>query len=117
MKLYCASDLILSWPKNGKLMTLVLVKCSRSVACSYQQSPVYRCVQYGVLPLEEAERLHQIVVERKRQLRLGGGVAAAALPTSGSKPKKKKARVIKEEGFHDPDMAVSGGEGIGRTVI
>jgi hypothetical protein len=56
--------------------------------------------------------LHKIVVERKKQVRLGGSAAAA----TAAPLKKKKTRVIKEEALDNPDLPVSG-DGIGRTVI
>jgi hypothetical protein len=73
-----------------------------------------RCVSYGVLPHDEAERLHKKVTDRKRQMRLGGGSAATS-PARKTSVKAKK-RVIKEERF-EPDLQVSGGDGIGTAVL
>eukprot|EP00539_Tryblionella_compressa_P004420 CAMPEP_0178735490 /NCGR_PEP_ID=MMETSP0744-20121128/1917_1 /TAXON_ID=913974 /ORGANISM="Nitzschia punctata, Strain CCMP561" /LENGTH=93 /DNA_ID=CAMNT_0020387865 /DNA_START=8 /DNA_END=289 /DNA_ORIENTATION=- len=50
------------------------------------------CVNYGVLSYKKAEKLFQIVSDRKRRQRLGGGAASSPAP-----PKKKKAKVIKKE--------------------
>jgi hypothetical protein len=72
------------------------------------------CVSYGVLPHDEAERLHKKVTDRKRQMRLGGGSAATS-PARKTSVKAKK-RVIKEERF-EPDLQVSGGDGIGTAVL
>mmetsp|Transcript_20198 Transcript_20198/g.56293 ORF Transcript_20198/g.56293 Transcript_20198/m.56293 type:complete len:113 (-) Transcript_20198:1634-1972(-) len=70
------------------------------------------CINYGVLSHKKAEKLHKIVTTRKRQVRTGGG-AAVVSPA----PKKKKSRLVKEEGI-DPDMAGSGGyEGVGRRSL
>ena len=69
-----------------------------------------RCVQYGVLPHDEAERLHKVVMKRKKQMR--GGVASP----SPAKKKKKKAKVIKEEA-DDMDMQVGGAEQVGSAVL
>jgi hypothetical protein len=71
-----------------------------------------RCVNYGVLPHDEAERLFEKVTKRKRKQRLGGGAASP----SPVKKKKKKAKVLKEEAV-DPEMQVSSGEAIGRASL
>ena len=80
-----------------------------------------RCVSYGVLTHEEAERLYENMVDRKKSNRLSGGVPASPVKSSNSKKsskpnKVKKARILKEEDF-DPDMQVSSGDGIGRTSL
>jgi hypothetical protein len=72
------------------------------------------CVAYGVLPHDEAEKLNKRVTEHKRKVRMSGGAVAA--PAAASKPKKKKARVIREEAV-DPDLVVSGGDGVGRASL
>ena len=71
-----------------------------------------RCVYYGVLPFEEAERINKKVVKRKQRLRAGGGASSS----SPALKKKKKVKVVREDGV-DPDMQVSGGDGIGRAVL
>jgi len=72
-------------------------------------------VYYGVLPHEKAERLHAIVTERKRALRLGGGAIASPPPSA---QKKKKKKLLKEEALDDPDLVVSfRGDGIGETIL
>jgi hypothetical protein len=71
-----------------------------------------RCVNYGVLPHSDAERLYKIVVERKRTARLG--INSPSPP----KKKKKKAKILKEESCDDPDVIVSrGGDGVGTTTL
>jgi len=70
----------------------------------------FRCVAYGVLPDEEAEKLNKVLIKRKKEMR--GGVASP----SPAKKKKTKARVIKEE-VDDVDMQVSGADRVGSAVI
>ena len=48
------------------------------------------CVNYGVLPQKQAEKLFLIVTERKKKQRIGG-------MQSSSSPKKKKIKVVKKE--------------------
>lgn len=64
-----------------------------------------------MLPHKEAKRLFKEVAERKKNARLG-----IASPSPVKKKKVKKSKILKEEG-HDPDMAVSGGDGIGTTTL
>ena len=66
-------------------------------------------MNYGVLPHKKAAKLHAIVLERKKQQRVGG----MSTPGSGSTsaPKKKKAKIVKEEAV-DTDLQLPGGEGI-----
>jgi co-chaperonin GroES (HSP10) len=65
-----------------------------------------------VLPDDEAEKLNKVVVSRKKNQRLSGGVASP----SPAKKKKKKAKVIKEEAV-DPDMQTSGADRVGSAVL
>ena len=51
-----------------------------------------RCVQYGVLPHDEAGRINKIVLKRKQDIR--AGIAVVASPP---RPKKKKKSIKKEE--------------------
>lgn len=78
-----------------------------------------RCIYYGVLPHDEAERLNQIVIERKRAARLG--TQSSPLPqhvTKKQKTKKKVVKVLKDDAYDDPDMIISsGGDGIGVATI
>jgi hypothetical protein len=66
-----------------------------------------------VLPHEEAEKLNKRVTEYKRKVRLAGGAAVSSAP---DKPKRKKAKIVKDHAV-DPDMAVSSGDGIGRASL
>mmetsp|Transcript_7450 Transcript_7450/g.21812 ORF Transcript_7450/g.21812 Transcript_7450/m.21812 type:complete len:109 (-) Transcript_7450:173-499(-) len=63
------------------------------------------CISYGVLSHKKSAKLYKIVTERKRQIRLNGGAMVAS-------PKKKKAKLIKEEGAV-PEIQSSGGDGVG----
>lgn len=69
----------------------------------------FRCLAYGVLSHKKAEKLQEIVLERKKNVRLGGGGTSPA-------PKKKKAKLIKEEAV-DPDIQESGAERVGSAVL
>jgi hypothetical protein len=63
---------------------------------------------------KEAERLNQIVVDRKRNARMGISSSPAAQP----KPKKKKVKVEQDEAVDDPDMMPSsGGEAVGLASL
>ncbi len=73
---------------------------------------LHRCVSYGVLPYNEAEKIFQVVAKRKKQQR-GGASSPAVAPAAA---KKKKAKLVKEE-EGDPDMAISGEERIGSGMI
>lgn len=73
----------------------------------------HRCVEYGVLPHDEAERVYQLVLERKRK---GGSSIAVSSSSTPKKKKKKKPTIVKDEGV-DPDMQVSGGDAIGKAVL
>lgn len=81
------------------------------------------CVYYGVLPHEEAERLHTIVTERKRAARLGPNATTSPSPQrppakKKQKIKKKIARVLQDDVYDDPDMVISsGGDGIGVAAL
>jgi hypothetical protein len=55
-------------------------------------------------------------MDRKRKIRLAGGAVASPVGKDPARKKKKKARILKEEAV-DPDMAASGGDGIGRAML
>ena len=65
-----------------------------------------------MLSHKKAEKLQEIVLERKKNVRLGGGAQGATSPA----PKKKKAKIIKEEAV-DPDIQESGAERVGSAVL
>ena len=72
-----------------------------------------RCVEYGVLPVDEAEKIYKKVLKRKRG---GGGAASSPAPSSAAKKKKKKAKLLADDAV-DPDMQISKGEAVGRAVL
>ena len=79
------------------------------------------CVYYEVLSLNEAERLHVIVTERKRATRLGSNTTSPS-PQQKQRPVKKKkvVRVLKDDAYDDPDMIMSNGggsDGIGVATL
>jgi hypothetical protein len=83
-------------------------------------SEIYsRCVYYGVLPHDEADRLNKIVTERKRAARLGTqGSPSPQHATKKPIKKKKVVKVLKDDSYDDPDMIISsGGDGIGIATL
>lgn len=67
------------------------------------------CIQYGVLPYDEAAEIYELVMARKQQRKaVGGGRIIAS--TEVTKPNKKKPKIIKEEGVQ-PDVPTSDGAG------
>jgi hypothetical protein len=66
---------------------------------------------------KEADRLNQIVVDRKRNARMGISTSSSS-PAAQPKPKKKKVKVEKDEAVDDPDMMPSsGGEAVGLASL
>mmetsp|Transcript_33025 Transcript_33025/g.43828 ORF Transcript_33025/g.43828 Transcript_33025/m.43828 type:complete len:87 (+) Transcript_33025:46-306(+) len=72
-----------------------------------------RCVNYGVLPTEEAAKLDKIVTKRKKNQKAGGSSIVSPSPAKKSKKKKK---ILKEDGF-DAGMQAGGSEGMGNAAI
>lgn len=70
------------------------------------------CVNYGVLPIADAERLYKLILKRK------GKVAPSSTSSSSSKDVKKKKikKEIKEE-VDDIDMNVGGGDILGGMIL
>ena len=73
------------------------------------------CLNYGVLHLEEAEKLYKIVLKRK-------GNVGSSITSSGSSKKKiksprKKKPIIHKQESEDPDLQIGGEEGIGTTKL
>jgi hypothetical protein len=68
---------------------------------------VCRCLNYGVFSHKKSEKLFALLSERKKKL--AGGLSSPA-------PKKKKAKIVKEEGI-DPGIQESGPEHVGSAVI
>jgi hypothetical protein len=71
------------------------------------------CVSYGVLDDDEAERLWKKVTNRKRS---NGNPNRSPEPTAKKNPKKKKPRILQDDGV-EPDLQVSSGDGIGLTSL
>eukprot|EP00980_Cylindrotheca_fusiformis_P017905 scaffold5682_cov140-Cylindrotheca_fusiformis.AAC.16 len=67
-------------------------------------------VNVQILPWHrnEAVKISQIVIDRKKKQRKGGMQTSA--------PKRKKAKVLKEEAV-DPGLQMSGPEGVGSAVL
>jgi hypothetical protein len=88
--------------KNSLISVLFLILC-------------IRCVAFGVLPEDEAEKLYKKVLKRKKG---GYAVSSSTAVSSKNSPakKKKKPKVIKEEDA-DPDMQLSGAQEVGRAVL
>jgi hypothetical protein len=70
-----------------------------------------RCVEYGILPEQEAEQLCKKILKRKGKS--PGSVVSSPTPV---KKKKKAVKVMGDDGA-DPDMQISSGDGIGRVVL
>jgi hypothetical protein len=72
-----------------------------------------------VLPFDEADRLFDIVTERKRSNRMSGVVPSQS-PVKATKKhlknKVKKSRISKDDGF-DPDMQTSSGDALGISSL
>jgi hypothetical protein len=118
MRLFCVNVPIVPWLKNGKTKNHRMrhsgLHLPLFVSCQWHS--LRRCVYYGVLSHKEAERLNQVVVERKRNARMG--ISTTSSPASQPKPKKKKVKVEKDEAVDDPDMMPSrGGEAVGLASL
>jgi hypothetical protein len=73
------------------------------------------CVAYGVLSIQEAEKLYKLVLKRKNKV----PSASASKTKSGGNSKvvkNKKRKVVKEEA-DDVGMDVGGSEGIGGVTL
>jgi hypothetical protein len=69
-------------------------------------------VYYGVLPEDEAKRLNEVVLKRKKKMRISG----EATSPPAKKKAKKKAKLIKDEAV-DPELHASGAERVGSAVL
>jgi hypothetical protein len=63
-----------------------------------------------VLPLDEAEKINQICLQRKGKLK------TVSSPSPAPKKKPKTVKRIKEE-TDGPDLQTSGGDAIGQVVL
>jgi hypothetical protein len=64
------------------------------------------CVDYGILPREEAAELHAKCLKRR-----GKTVSSPEV-----KKKKSKPKIMKEEGA-EPGLQVSSGDAVGQAVL
>mmetsp|Transcript_19519 Transcript_19519/g.26785 ORF Transcript_19519/g.26785 Transcript_19519/m.26785 type:complete len:122 (-) Transcript_19519:218-583(-) len=72
------------------------------------------CVNYGVLPSEEAAKLFKVVTKRKKNQK--SGVPVSPSPTKKPKKSSKKKKILREDGF-EAGMQVGGSEGMGNAAI
>ena len=70
------------------------------------------CVNYGVLPSEEAAKLNKIITKKKQK----GQKATPATSTKKSGSGKKKKRVIQDIEY-DADMQAGGEVGLGTATL
>lgn len=70
------------------------------------------CVNYGVLPEEEAAKLYKKIMKRKAAVKSAGGSSSPARKKSASSSKKKGKKVLDDVEF-DAGMGAGGDEGIG----
>lgn len=118
MKHFSGSDPTASWHSNGSLGSSV-APCRYgfrlyllfAIPHEFIYLSFSRCVEYGVLPEPEAERLYKMILKRK-----GKSMPSAASPAPPMAKKKRKPKLMDDEGF-DPDMQVSSGDAIGRAVL
>ena len=78
---------------------------------------VNRCVWYGVLPVEEATKIHSNVLKWKKK----GGSSPANSPASTAKKTKKSLTSSKKKLLDDvavdAGMQVGGDEGVGTSAL
>jgi len=77
------------------------------------------CVNYGVLSVEEASRLHNIILSRKGNK--GVSTSPVKKEVGGEKTKvkrsTKKNKILDDDLDFDAEMGVGGGDGIGTTGL
>ncbi|KAL7474722.1 hypothetical protein ACHAWX_000038 [Stephanocyclus meneghinianus] len=77
-----------------------------------------RCLAYGVLPEEEAEKVYKVVLKRKGLKKSTSGTTPPPTSTaSKSSTKKKKVKKILDDVEYDAGMGAGGDEGIGITGL
>lgn len=86
------------------------------ILCLLDLLLLLRCVDYGILPIEEAEKLHQKCLKRKGKLK---GTASALSPVKDTlvtkRKKKKKAKLLADD--DGPDMQILSGDAVGKVVL
>ena len=70
-----------------------------------------RCVHYGVLPEDEAERVNQMIMHRKGKK----GTVSSPVPAS-KKPSSKKVKLEKDIAVK-ADLHISGAERVGSSTM
>mmetsp|Transcript_38889 Transcript_38889/g.47388 ORF Transcript_38889/g.47388 Transcript_38889/m.47388 type:complete len:134 (-) Transcript_38889:88-489(-) len=79
------------------------------------------CINYGVLPIEEAEKMFKIVSKRKADQKSGGASSPSPskkhIERNVKKKKKKKKSVVEDDVAVDAEMGAGGDEGIGAATL
>ena len=72
------------------------------------------CVNYGVLPSEEAAKLYKVLLKRKAKEKAGGGSSSNSSPSKKRKvTKKSSGKGIEQSVRYDAGMSAGGDEGLG----
>jgi hypothetical protein len=71
-----------------------------------------RCVNYGVLPTEEAAKMYKKVLKRKQNK---GGTSTTS--SSAKKVKNTKTKRVLDDVGYDADMQLGGAEGMGSKAL
>eukprot|EP00978_Attheya_sp_CCMP212_P030663 scaffold113551_cov33-Attheya_sp.AAC.1 len=74
-----------------------------------------RCVNYGVLPTEEAAKMYKKVLKRKQNK--GGTASSSTTSGSAKKVKKSKSKRVLDDVGYDADMQLGGAEGMGSKAL
>jgi hypothetical protein len=78
------------------------------------------CVNWGVLPEEEAAKIHKKILKRKadvKSINSGGSSPAPKSEKKKSSSKKKKIKKVLDEVEFDAGMGTGGDEGIGVSAL
>uniref|UniRef100_A0A7S2U999 Uncharacterized protein n=1 Tax=Attheya septentrionalis TaxID=420275 RepID=A0A7S2U999_9STRA len=73
------------------------------------------CVNYGVLPTEEAAKMYKKVLKRKQNK--GGTASSSTTSGSAKKVKKTKTKRVLDDVGYDADMQLGGAEGMGSKAL
>eukprot|EP00978_Attheya_sp_CCMP212_P023475 scaffold71976_cov55-Attheya_sp.AAC.1 len=74
-----------------------------------------KCVNYGVLPTEEAAKMYKKVLKRKQNK--GGTTSSSTTSGSAKKVKKSKSKRVLDDVGYDADMQLGGAEGMGSKAL
>jgi hypothetical protein len=111
MKRYIANDLTASWHRNGESKLLYIENESHCFISSGSLTVYCRCVNYGVLPEDEAERVNRMILLRKGKK----GTVSSPVPAS-KKASSKKAKLEKDVAVK-ADLQISGAERVGSSTM